>query len=177
MDNTITPCGPAVEVEQLLDIYHATKHEPSPWQVISDQVMGGVSHATLHTEPRHGAAASCLVGRTHLDNNGGFVQMKLDIKPSELHAHYKGLFIELAGTAHDYNIHVKTAQLTRPWQSFRCTLSVVPEWTRFIIPYSQLLAHRTEEALRPADIQSVAVVAIGEAFAVEVCVRRCGFFI
>lgn len=177
MNDDINTQGPAERVEQLVDIYRSSQHEPSPWSLISDQVMGGVSSATLRQAQRQNSAGTCLVGRTSLDNNGGFVQMKLDIEASELHTHYQGLFIELAGSTHDYNLHIKTTQLTRPWQSFRCILSVAPQWTRFIIPYEQLIAHRTEARFQPADIQSIAVVAIGEEFEVDVCVRRCGFYI
>lgn len=177
MNDDINTQGPADRVEQLIDIYRSSQYQSSPWGLISDQVMGGISNGTLRQEQRQNSLCTCLVGRTSLDNNGGFVQMKLNIGLSDLHAHYQGLFIELAGSAHDYNLHVKTAQLTRPWQSFRCTLSVEPQWTRFIIPYEQLLAHRTAARFQPAEIQSLAVVAIGEEFDVDVCVRRCGFFI
>lgn len=177
MNDPIKTYGPAVRAEQLVDVYRSCQHESSPWNVVSDQVMGGVSNATLQQDERQGSSGSCLVGRTSLDNNGGFVQMKLDIEPSKLSADYQGLFIELAGSTHDYNLHVKTAQLTRPWQSFRCTLPVEPQWIRFIIPFEQLLAHRTEAEFQPTAINSVAVVAIGEEFDVDVCVRRFGFFI
>lgn len=168
--------GLAVPEEQLIDLYRSAQDQPSPWLVISDQVMGGVSSALLQQDVRQDSSCSCLTGRTSLDNNGGFVQMKLDIKPGELPADYKGLFIELYGNTHDYNLHVKTTQLSRPWQSFRCTLSVEPQWTRFIVPYEQLEAHRTDAELQPADIRSVAIVAIGQAFDVDVCVRRLGFY-
>ncbi len=103
--------------------------------------------------------------------------MRLNIEPSCLRPDYRGVFIELYGSAHDYNLHVKTNQLTRPWQSYRCTLAVQPQWTRFIVPYEQLNAHRTDTELQCAAIRSVAVVAIGQAFDVDVCVRRFGFFI
>ncbi|WP_205342129.1 CIA30 family protein [Denitrificimonas caeni] len=176
MHENIKIQGPAVAEEQLIDLYRSAPDQPSPWTIISDQVMGGVSSAELHQEQRDSSNCSCLVGRTRLDNNGGFVQMKLDIEPSELRADYKGLFIELYGSMHDYNLHVKTTQLNRPWQSFRCTLSVEPQWTRFIVPYEQLQAHRTDAELQPADIKSVAVIAIGQAFDVDVCVRRFGFY-
>jgi hypothetical protein len=56
-------------------------------------------------------------------------------------------------------------------------LPVEPQWIRFIVPYAQLRAHRTDAELQPADIRSVAVVAIGTAFEVDVCVRRFGFFL
>lgn len=168
--------GPNVPKEQLIDLYRSTQNKSSPWKVISDQVMGGVSSARLQQDVRHNSSCSCLSGRTSLDNNGGFVQMKLDIARDELRADYQGLFIELYGNAHDYNLHVKTTQLNRPWQSFRCTLSVEPQWTRFIVPYEQLNAHRTDAELQPAHISSVAIVAIGQEFDVDVCVRRFGFY-
>ena len=176
MNENLKIQGLAVPEQQLVDVYRSAQDQPSPWMVISDQVMGGVSSAALHQDERHNSNCSCLIGRTSLDNNGGFVQMKLDIELGELRADYRGLFIELYGSAHDYNLHVKTTQLNRPWQSFRCTLSVEPQWTRFIVPYEQLIAHRIHAELQPADISSVAIVAIGKEFDVDVCVRRLGFY-
>ncbi|WP_417517320.1 CIA30 family protein [Marinobacter sp.] len=177
MNENLKTQGPAVREEQLVDVYLARLDAPSPWAVISDQVMGGVSSAELRQSERHGSPCTCLTGRTSLDNNGGFVQMKFEVEPDCMRKDYRGLFIELCGAAHDYNLHVKTNQLARPWQSFRCTLPVEPEWTRFIVPYEQLRAHRTDAELQPAGIRSVAVVAIGTAFDVDVCVRRFGFFL
>ena len=176
MNENLKIQGLAVPEEQLIDLYHSTQDQPSPWIVISDQVMGGVSTAVLQQDQRLNSKCSCLIGRTSLDNNGGFVQMKLDIARDPLRADYQGIFIELYGNAHDYNLHVKTTQLNRPWQSFRCTLSVEPQWTRFIVPYEQFEAHRTDADLQPADITSVAIVAIGKEFDVDVCVRRLGFY-
>lgn len=177
INENIKTQGPAVDAELLIDVYYSCQDKPSLWVMISDQVMGGVSTATLHQDERHNSNSTCLVGRTRLDNNGGFVQMKLDIEPYWLDANYRGVFIELYGSTHHYNLHVKTNQLNRPWQSFRCTLPVEPQWTRFIIPFEQLLAHRTDAELQAADIRSVAVVAIGKEFDVDVCVRRFGFFL
>jgi len=176
MNENLKTQGPAVRAEHLIDVYQASQDVHSPWTVISDQVMGGVSSAELRQDDRHSSPCTCLAGRTRLENNGGFVQMKLEIEPGWSRADYRGLFIELCGAAHDYNLHVKTNQLDRPWQSFRCTLPVEPQWTRFIVPYAQLHAHRTDAELQPAEIRSVAVVAIGTAFDVDACVRRFGFF-
>ncbi len=176
MNEQLKTRGPAVPADQLIDVYRARQDVPSPWTVVSDQVMGGVSSAALRQDDRHDSICTCLAGQTRLEHNGGFVQMKLDIEPSWSCADYGGIFIELCGAPHDYNLHIKTNQLDKPWQSFRCTLPVGPQWTRFIVPYGQLLAHRTEAELQPVDIKSVAVVAIGTAFEVDVCVRRFGFF-
>lgn len=173
--NSVTR-DPALTPEQLVDVYRAEAAVPSPWIAITDQVMGGLSTGTLRQDERHGSACTCLTGRTRLENNGGFVQMKLEIEPAWNGAEYAGLFIELCGVAHQYNLNVKTSQLQRPWQSFRATLAVAPEWTQFAVPYAALQPHRTDAELDPSTIRSVAVIGIGEAFDVDVCVRRFGFY-
>ena len=43
MKETLRTHGPAVQAEQLVDIYQARADEHSPWVAISDQVMGGES--------------------------------------------------------------------------------------------------------------------------------------
>lgn len=177
MSEALEVRGPQIEEDRLIDVYRAQRDVPSPWVAISDQVMGGVSNARVSQCERSNSSASCLTGQTSLDNNGGFVQMKLDIGPAHSLANFQGLFIELCGPAHEYNLHIKTSQLDRPWQSYRHTLRVEPYWIRFNIPYSQLSPHRTDIELDPAQIKSIAVVAIGEAFDVDVCVRRAGFYI
>ena len=168
--------GPAIRNEQLIDVYQACESEPSPWIAISDQVMGGVSTAEVRQGERDGSACTCLSGRTRLENNGGFVQMKLEVESRCQCGDYAGMFIELCGAAHEYNLNVKTTQLDKPWQSFRCSLAVEPQWARFIVPYAELRGHRTDAELDPAKIRSVAVVGIGTAFDVDVCVRRFGFY-
>jgi len=168
--------GASVSPDQLIDVYCAGAVDTTPWRVITDEVMGGVSTAALQQGERLGSPCTCLHGRTRLENDGGFVQMKHPITPDAALADYAGLFIELCGPAHEYEIRVKTSQLDKPWQSFRHALAVTPNWTRFIVPYAQLHAHRTEVTLKPESILSVAVIAIGTAFDVEVCVRRFGFY-
>jgi len=64
---------------------------------------------------------------TRLEHNGGSVQTKLEIEAGWLRASYRGLFIELCCATHDYNLHVNTSQLNKPWQSIRCTLPVEPQ--------------------------------------------------
>ena len=41
MHENLKTQGLAVPEEQLIDLYRSTQDQPSPWMVISDQVMGG----------------------------------------------------------------------------------------------------------------------------------------
>lgn len=72
MNENLKTRGPAVRAEQLIDVYRARQDVPSPWTVISDRVMGGVSSAALQQDDRHNSPCTCLAGRTRLENNGEF---------------------------------------------------------------------------------------------------------
>ena len=98
--------GPVVREEQLVDVYQAGQDVPTPWIAISDQVMGGISIAELQPGDRHGSPCTYLSGRTSLENNGGFIQMKLEIESSWSGADYAGFFIELCCGRH--------------WRGIRC---------------------------------------------------------
>ena len=49
------------------------------WQLVTDRVMGGVSDGTLVRETVSGRPALRMRGDVSLENNGGFVQMALDL--------------------------------------------------------------------------------------------------
>lgn len=52
------------------------------WELISDRVMGGVSEGTMVRDVVLGRRAIRLRGDVRLDNNGGFLQMALDLSPT-----------------------------------------------------------------------------------------------
>ncbi|TVP90716.1 MAG: hypothetical protein EA348_05470 [Pseudomonadaceae bacterium] len=166
--DNLSECRPLGEVR--LD-------EPLAWEMISDQVMGGCSTGELNLlVERQGKACACLQGDVSLENNGGFLQMKSPL-PADINAgDFQGLFIELLGGGHAVDIRLKTTDLQRPWQSFRVALEPAPEWQTWWLPFSAFQPHRTEAALDPEQLRSVAVVAIGEAMRVDVCVATWGLY-
>lgn len=53
----------------------------SPWRLLTDQVIGGVSDWTIVRAAIARRAAIRMRGGVSLDNNGGFVQLALDLSP------------------------------------------------------------------------------------------------
>jgi hypothetical protein len=49
------------------------------WQLFTDTVMGGVSRGTMCRETIDCRSAVRMRGEVSLDNNGGFVQISLDL--------------------------------------------------------------------------------------------------
>lgn len=161
----------------LVTLYQTESAPLDAWKLVSDQVMGGLSNGKLVREEKYGCLCDCMTGAVSLANNGGFLQMKLPVAGSEIPGTVKGLFLELAGSPDTYNVHIKTHDLMRPWQSYRLQVNLTEEWQRFVAPWAQFKAHRTDTPLQQAHITSVAIVAIGKAFVADVAVRKLGYWI
>jgi hypothetical protein len=92
----------------------------SNWQILTDQVMGGVSKGTMVRDAVAGRPAIRMRGDVSLENNGGFIQIALDLSPDgELvdASACSGIELDVFGNGEDYGVHLRTKALTRPWQS------------------------------------------------------------
>ncbi len=52
----------------------------SDWRLFTDNVMGGISKGNISAEQYQGKACLRMTGQVSTENNGGFVQMSLDLK-------------------------------------------------------------------------------------------------
>lgn len=145
------------------------------WEYVADTVMGGVSSGGITRQTVRGRPANRLTGRVSLDNNGGFVQMALDLAPGGATCDaraYRAVAIDVTGNGEDYNLHLRTADVTRPWQSYRAGFTAGPVWRRIILPFGSLDAHRIAVPFDPAVLRRIGLVAIGRAFEVDLAVGR-----
>jgi hypothetical protein len=150
----------------------------TPWRLVTDGVMGGVSAGGLSLAQIDGRRALCLRGEVRLENNGGFVQAALDLAPrGDLDASaYTGIRLLVRGNGEAYNLHLKTADLRLPWQSYRSSFHTGPEWREIRLPFGGFEPHRIDVPLDTAHLRSLGLVAIGRAFAAELCVAEIGLY-
>jgi hypothetical protein len=150
------------------------------WQMVSDRVMGGVSDGQLHKETIAGRRAIRLAGTVRLENNGGFLQARLDLAPDDglLDARgWTGIELDVRGDGGAYKLHLKTADLARPWQSYRHGFTAAPAWRTLRLPFAGFAAHRTEVPLDLARLRRLGLVAIGEARTVEVALAGLRLYV
>ena len=148
------------------------------WRCVSDQVMGGVSAGRLERCALDGEAALRLTGVVRLENNGGFVQMALDLaaRGAVLDATgYAGLRLRVRGNHAPYNLHLRSADMSAVWQSWRASFKAVPEWHDLVIPFADFEPHRTELAVDPARLTRLGLVAIGREMEVDLALARLEF--
>lgn len=149
------------------------------WELVSDRVMGGVSDGTLARTTLAGRAALHLTGTVSLDNNGGFLQMALDLRPdgAPLDARaFSGLELDVLGNDQSYNLHLRTADVTRPWQSYRHAFTAPQHWATLRLPFSGVTAHRVDAPFDPATLRRIGIVAIGRAFRADIAIGRIALY-
>jgi hypothetical protein len=149
------------------------------WELLSDRVMGGVSAGRLGREAFAGRMAVRLQGEVSLENNGGFIQMALDLDPTGAAVDcrdHAGIEIDVAGNGETYGLHLRTAGLTRPWQSYRQSFGAEADWRRIRLPFAGFVPHRTEAAFDPRHVRRLGLVAIGRAFSADVALAAISFY-
>ena len=143
------------------------------WGYVADNVMGGVSNGGMRQEMYQGRKASVLYGNVSLDNNGGFIQIACHLGADETTfdaSEWTGLELDVSGNGEQYDVRLRTDQLTRPWQSFRTELTTSQEWQTFRVPFDTFISHKTDAIFDPAQLRRVGILAVGREFEAHVAV-------
>lgn len=145
------------------------------WNGFTDRVMGGRSDMQSRTiETEHGPALR-VSGSVRLENNGGFIQVRLpltvDGQPLDASG-FEAVRLQVRGTSGPYFVHVRTPDCRRPWQYYRAELPVSPEWQEVVVPFSAFEGESIRGAPDFGNLTSIALAAFGEAFEAELEVRR-----
>jgi hypothetical protein len=149
------------------------------WELFTDQVMGGISRGTLTREIVADRSALRMCGSVSLENNGGFVQMSLDLNPNGTAfdaSRYDGIEIDIFGNGERYNLHLRTMHTLRPWQSYRLSFPTHSKWQTVRLPFERFSAHRIDRALDLKSLRRISLVAIDRAFEADLSVSRVSFF-
>lgn len=148
------------------------------WELVADRVMGGVSNGTMRREVIRGRNSIRLQGDVSLVNNGGFLQIALDLASdcSAVDAsNWAGIEIDVVGNNESYNLHLRTADVTRPWQSYRQSFVAEPAWQTVRLPFTEFEPHRIDAPLDLSTLRRIGIVAIGRAFHADIAISGVRF--
>lgn len=167
------------QIIDALDRPHPLATTGARWELIADRVMGGVSSGAMTREMIAGRTALRMRGDVSLDNNGGFIQVALDLAPGggviDASA-WTGIEIDVLGNSELYNLHLRTADVVRPWQSFRAEFFATPEWRAVQLPFGSFEAHRIDAPLDLTRVRRLGVVAIGRKFEADIAIGALRFY-
>ena len=150
----------------------------TPWRLVTDTVMGGVSKGTLIVDNIKDRSCLRLNGEVSLENNGGFIQAALDISTNSVFdaSVYRGVFLDVYGNNESYNIHLRTTDVQYPWQSYRSSFIAKDEWQTLEFLFSKFKAYRISTPLDTKRLTRIGIVAIGHEFFADLCIARIGFY-
>lgn len=149
------------------------------WRLISDRIMGGRSEGNLvHTDYKQ---QPCLRmrGLVTTENNGGFIQIARDLISGGVPfdaSSFNGLSMKVAGNVESYNIHLRTTDISLPWQSYRSSFSTSSEWQIIRLPFKDFISYRTDQNLNLSRLMRIGVVAIGRDFNADLYLRELAFY-
>ncbi len=148
------------------------------WRLVADSVMGGVSSGRLEPTVVDGRACLRLSGRVSLENNGGFLQMSLDLGPAgEFDASaYTGIELTVRGNGDTYNVHLRNRDTRIVWQSYRAGFRAGPEWQTLRLPFSEFRPYRIDRPLVLRHLRRLGLVAIGREMTADLCVARVALY-
>ena len=148
------------------------------WRLVTDGVMGGKSSGQLTVQRFDGRDCLRLQGDVSVANNGGFIQMALDIDADSARPvpDYTGIELDVSGNGEAYNLHLRTSDLWLPWQSWRTTFTAPAGWQTVRLPFNGFSAYRTGKTLSLDRLERIGLVAIGRAFTADLCVARVALY-
>lgn len=149
------------------------------WQLVTDQVMGGVSNGTLVSGTVVGRPALRMRGDVSLENNGGFVQMALDLAPDREvvdASRWEGIELDVMGNDEVYGVHLRTDAIARPWQSYRQSFRAGAAWQTVQLAFADFVPHRIDVPLDVRRLRRIGLVAIGRAFSADLALGGVRFF-
>jgi hypothetical protein len=149
------------------------------WALVSDRVMGGVSKGAMTRETIAGREAIRMTGGVSLENNGGFLQVALDLGEAGgvVDARgWEGIQLDVFGNNQTYNLHLRTSDIRRPWESYRQSFHARPEWTTVCLPFGDFAPHRTERPLDLSCLRRLGLVAIGREFEADLAIGDIRFY-
>lgn len=161
-----------------LGAVHPQASHAGRWELVADRVMGGVSQGTMRRDMVQGRPAIRMQGRVRLENNGGFIQMALDLSADtgQIDARsWRGIELDACGNGESYNLHLRTADIVRPWQSWRSSFRAGPEWQTHRFPFADFEAHRIDAPLDLRKLRRIGIVAIGRAFEADLAIGGVRF--
>ncbi len=117
----------------LIDFKNAGAREN--WQIINDDVMGGVSQSEIIFND---AGTATFQGRISLENNGGFASTRSKPHSYRLDG-FIGLHVRIRGDGKEYQLRVRTDSRS-DGISYRYRFATQPEtWLNIRVPFSEFV--------------------------------------
>ena len=148
------------------------------WAFFTDGVMGGLSEGKAIISIVDGVNCYHMTGNVTTENNGGFIQIRNQLKPTISTKEYEGIYLKVFGNNENYSIHLRTALTLAPWQYYKFSFNTENKWNEIRAPFSEF---KKSNVYQPSDlvgqkIKSIGLVAGFKDFTADICLSEIGFY-
>ena len=143
------------------------------WAYLADTVMGGVSQGTANFSD----GALRLTGQVSTKNNGGFIQVRTRVDPTEAQGKV-GIKIKVKGNGEVYYLHIRNASARLPWHYYTASFETNDKWKEVLIPFDEFEKSATlmPRKLKSDTIKTIGLVAYGKDHSADVSVSNLEFY-
>ena len=147
------------------------------WRFLTDGVMGGVSTGQATFVSEEGHAHARLTGTVSTENNGGFIQIRMDL-PNSAPQDAVGVRLLVRGNNQQYFVHLRTGGTMLPWQYYQAGFDATQNWAEILLPFSNFVPSGSllRDVPRASSLKSIGIVAYGRDHDAEIDVREVGFY-
>jgi hypothetical protein len=177
LGGALSPALAQQSVEGRAMVEDFTMQPETRWRFFTDQVMGGVSTGSVAFAQENGQTFARMTGRVSTANNGGFIQMQLDLTTPPPDS-ATGVRLVVRGNSQDYFVHLRTGGTLLPWQYYQAEFNVTENWSEVRLPLTAFIASSAflRDVPRLSSLTSLAVVAYGRDHDALIDVQQIEFY-
>ncbi len=148
------------------------------WQFFTDGVMGGMSEGRVTIERFREKKCYRMTGNVTTENNGGFIQMRVNINSDIPDKNYNGIYLETYGNNLKYAVHIRTAYTKLPWQYYSSKFIAKNKWEEIKLPFSNFGQSNFYQPnkFNYNNIKTIGIVAGFDNFKADISVSEIGFY-
>jgi hypothetical protein len=150
------------------------------WEGFTDRVMGGMSNIDVRLEPSESGRLLHLAGNVSLENNGGFIQVRMFLRPDRKPfdaGEYRGLELRVRGRGDGYYVHLRTTRTVFPWSYYAQQFPVREDWSVVRLPFDAFVGENMlSSSPNMSRLLSVAIVAAKKEFTADLYVDSVALY-
>ena len=150
--------------------------EPNQWNYVADTVMGGISTGGVAFKNIEGKTIAILTGNVTTENNGGFIQIRRDLRSINLDS-VNSIKLIAKGNNQKYFVFLRTTGTKLPWQYYQSEFAVTENFNEFILPINEFKKSGMlmSSKINPKKITSIGLVAFGRDHSAELFIKEIEF--
>ena len=142
----------------------------------SNQVVQTLSHYGVEFKDIEGKTIALLTGNVTTENNGGFIQIRRDLRSINLED-INLIKLIAKGNNQKYFVFLRTTGTKLPWQYYQSQFTVNENFNEFILPIDEFKKSGMlmSSKIDPKKITSIGIVAFGRDHYANISIKELEF--